>query len=209
MSADLWAIIPVKPFQSGKSRLAPLLERAARTALNRQLFDHVFGVTVAALGANRVAVVTADVALAAQVDERGACAVVECTKDDLNAALGTACRSVMERGAQAIMVIPSDLPFLAAADMDALRCAVGARPCCVIAPDASGQATNALVLAPPDPDFFRFGPSSFAAHHDAAAARGVQFEIPAADDLPSARIAQNHIDSKTLSCSSAKMVGSV
>ncbi len=54
---------------------------------------------------------------------------------------------------------------------------LGARPCCVIAPDASGQATNALVLAPPDPDFFRFGPSSFAAHHDAAAARGVQFEI--------------------------------
>jgi len=177
MSADLWAIIPVKPFQSGKSRLAPLLETTARAALNRQLFDHVFGVTVAALGANRVAVVTADLALAAQVDEHGACAVAERTKDDLNAALGTACRYVVERGAQAVMVIPSDLPFLAAADVDALRSAAGAGPCCVIAPDASGQATNALVLAPPDPDFFRFGPSSFAAHHDAAATRGVQFEI--------------------------------
>ena len=50
-------------------------------------------------------------------------------------------------------------------------------PGLVIAPDASEQATNALVLSPPDPDFFHFGPSSFAAHLHAARERGMTIEI--------------------------------
>ena len=58
MKPDLWAVIPVKPFALGKSRLAGVLDAPSRTALNRKLFDHVFGTAVAGLGANRVAVVT-------------------------------------------------------------------------------------------------------------------------------------------------------
>ena len=62
MKPDLWAVIPVKPFALGKSRLAGVLDAPSRTALNRKLFDHVFDTAVAGLGANRVAVVTSDAA---------------------------------------------------------------------------------------------------------------------------------------------------
>jgi 2-phospho-L-lactate/phosphoenolpyruvate guanylyltransferase len=174
---DLWAIIPVKPFGRGKSRLHGVLDAGARTKLNRQLFDHVFGVALAAFGPTRVAVVTADDELSARVSERGAHAVVEHAAGGLNAALGQACRYAAARGASEVMVLPSDLPFVTAGDIDALTLALGFAPSCVIAPDASNQATNALALSPPDPDFFRFGSSSFAAHLQAARASGAAIEI--------------------------------
>lgn len=175
MKQYLWALIPVKPFGLGKSRLAGVLDAQGRAALNRRLFDHVFGTAVAALGANRVAVVTSDSELAATVAGRGAHGVVDA--GDLNAALGQVCRIVIARGAKAVLVLPSDLPFLAKDDIAALTSALAPAPGVVIAPDASDQATNALALAPPDPDFFRFGPSSFAAHQQAAHARGAAIGI--------------------------------
>jgi 2-phospho-L-lactate guanylyltransferase len=175
MKPDLWAVIPVKPFELGKSRLAGMLDAPSRTALNRKLFDHVFGMAVAGLGANRVAVVTSDPALSAVVDTRGALGVVNA--GDLNAALAHACRLVIARGAQAIMVLPSDLPFVSRGDIAALDSALTSAPGLVIAPDASEQATNALVLSPPDPDFFHFGPSSFAVHLHGARERGMTIEI--------------------------------
>ena len=70
------------------------------------------------------------------------------------------------------MVLPGDLPFVSKGDIAALVSALPPAPGVVVAPDASEQATNALVLSPPDPDFFRFGPSSFAAHLEAARERG-------------------------------------
>jgi 2-phospho-L-lactate guanylyltransferase len=174
---DLWAIIPVKPFEIGKSRLSSVLDAGARAALNRQLFDHVFARALAAFRPGRVAVITADAGLCAAVAARGAHGILEAGAGDLNAALGQACHYALERGAQAIMVLPSDLPFVSATDIEGLQAAMGRAPCCVIAPDASQQATNALALAPPDPGFFRFGPGSFAAHVQSARARGAAVEV--------------------------------
>jgi 2-phospho-L-lactate guanylyltransferase len=175
MKPDLWAVIPVKPFELGKSRLVGMLDVGERTALCKRLFDHVFDALVGALGVDRVAVVTSDAGLAAAIDNRGAHGIV--SADDLNAALGYACRIVAARGAQAVMVLPSDLPFVSKDDIAALGSALPPAPGVVVAPDASGQATNALVLSPPDPDFFRFGPSSFAAHMEAARERGATSAI--------------------------------
>ena len=47
----------------------------------------------------------------------------------------------------------------------------------MIAPDQQEQGTNALALAPPDADFFRFGLDSFQAHLEAAKARGMKMRI--------------------------------
>jgi 2-phospho-L-lactate guanylyltransferase len=176
LQPDLWAIIPVKPFGLGKSRLADVLDAQARMALNRQLFEHVFTVAIDTFGARRTIVVTADAALLATVSERGAHAIAE-PAPGLNAALAQACRYAVECRARAVMVLPSDLPRIAATDIDALGAALGAGPCCVIAPDQPEQATNALVISPPEPDFFRFGPESCRAHLEAAAARGMTIAI--------------------------------
>jgi 2-phospho-L-lactate guanylyltransferase len=124
-----------------------------------------------------VIVVTADPILLARVRHIGAHGLHERAPGGLNAALTQASAYAGERGAAAVLVLPSDLPDLAATDVAALRAEIAPPPSCVIAPDASGHGTNALALSPPSADFFRFGPGSFSAHAKEAFARGFTLRI--------------------------------
>ena len=173
---DCWAIIPVKPFRAGKSRLAGLLGVDDRAALNRQLFGRVLTATLAAFKSDRVVVVTADPLLLPLMRGQGLHAL-EDAGGGLNAALGLACRYAVARGARAIAVLPSDLPGITDDDVKALVADLKPAPCCVIAPDGQEEGTNALALTPPAPDFFRFGPDSFQAHLEEAKARGMTVRI--------------------------------
>ena len=177
MYPGLWAIIPVKPFSSGKSRLAGVLDAGRRQTLNRRMFEHVLGLAMAAIEPIRVIVATPDTTIATDAQRRGGYGVIETEESGLNAALRQGCRYAMDRGAQAIMVLPSDLPFLTAEDIAALASALPAAPGMAIAPDASETATNALALSPPQSEFFRFGPSSFEAHMEAAREHGYAVKI--------------------------------
>jgi 2-phospho-L-lactate guanylyltransferase len=169
----LCAIVPVKPFAAGKSRLAGMVDDATRRALNQALFAHVFETAVSALGANKVAVTTSDMDLLAAVHRAGSLAIAD-HFDNLNDALANACRVAAAQGVEGILVLPADLPFLQDNDVIALAEAIEPSPACAIAADISGEGTNALGLAPPDVTFFAFGPRSFAAHIAAAHARGIE-----------------------------------
>ena len=173
---DCWAVIPVKPFRAGKSRLAGLLGVDDRAALNRRLFGRVLTATLAALKPDRVVVVTADPLLLPLMRGQGLHAV-EDNGGGLNAALGLACRYAAARGARAIAVLPSDLPSITADDIKALVTSLKPASCCVIAPDEQEEGTNALALTPPTFDFFRFGPNSFQAHLELAKMRGMTVRI--------------------------------
>jgi 2-phospho-L-lactate/phosphoenolpyruvate guanylyltransferase len=173
---DCWAIIPVKPFRAGKSRLAGLLGADDRAALNRQLFGRVLTATLAAFKPDRVTVVTADPLLLPLMRGQGLHAV-EDSGSGLNAALALACAYATARGARAITVLPSDLPAISADDIKALVANLKPAPCCVIAPDEQEEGTNALALTPPAPDFFRFGANSFQAHLALAKMRGMTVRV--------------------------------
>jgi 2-phospho-L-lactate guanylyltransferase len=169
---DVWAIIPVKPFAQGKSRLSGVIGAAERTALNRRLFGRVLDAALVTFRPERVIVVTGDALLLEFVRDQGLHALQD-PDAGLNAALGLACRYAAERGAPAVAVVPSDLPAVTAGDVAALAAALGPAPSCVIAPDEQECGTNALALTPPDSTFFRYGPDSFQAHLEAARARGM------------------------------------
>jgi 2-phospho-L-lactate guanylyltransferase len=173
---DCWAIIPVKPFRAGKSRLAGLLGVDDRAALNRRLFGRVLTSTLAAFKPDRVVVVTSDPLLLPLMRGQGLHALDD-SGGGLNAALGLACRYATARGARAIAVLPSDLPGVTPDDVTALVASLKPASCCVIAPDEQEEGTNALVLTPPAPDFFRFGPNSFQAHLERARTRGLAVRI--------------------------------
>ena len=173
---DCWAIIPVKPFRAGKSRLAGLLGVDDRAALNRRLFGRVLTATLAAFKPDRVIVVTADPLLLPLMRGQGLHAL-EDTGGGLNAALAVACRHAASRGARAIAVLPSDLPAVTADDVKALVASLKPASCCVIAPDEQEEGTNALALTLPTFDFFRFGPDSFQAHLEQAKKRGMTVRI--------------------------------
>jgi 2-phospho-L-lactate guanylyltransferase len=173
---NCWAIIPVKSFALGKSRLAAVLGAEQRAALNRRLFGRLIEAARGSFSADRIAVVTGDPLLLALVQAQGMHGLQD-TDDGLNAALGLGCRHAIEHGAHAVVVLPSDLPLITAADVAAVTATLGKAKVCAIAPDEQEQGTNALAIAPPDPDFFRFGAQSFQAHLDAARARGMAVRI--------------------------------
>ena len=176
---DLWTIIPVKPFGLGKSRLAPVLSAPERAALNRAMFEHVLRTAIAAFGAARIVVVTADAEAASLAGQHAAQVLPEHTADDLNGALASGMTYVRAHGAEAALVLPSDLPHLGRDDLMAISAALRQAPCCVVAPDLSRTGTNALAMAPPDATFLRFGPESFARHAESRA-------------RPQARVADRH-----------------
>ncbi len=173
---DCWAIIPAKPFHSDKTRLASLLGVDARAALSRRLFGRVLDAALGTFPADRILVVTKDSLLLALMRGQGLHAL-EDADGGVNPALALGCRHAAERGARSIVMLSADLPNVTTADVAALRAAISDAPGCVIAPDEQERSTNALALAPPDPDFFQFGPGCFQAHIKAAKTRKLPVRV--------------------------------
>jgi 2-phospho-L-lactate guanylyltransferase len=173
---DCWAIIPIKSFALGKSRLAPVLSAEQRAALNRHLFGRVLEAAQASFSTSRIVVITGDPLLLALARGHGLHGL-EDPKQGLNAALETGCRHALERRARGLVVLSADLPLIVPADVKALVDELGDRKGCVIAPDDQEEGTNALAFSPPDPDFFRFGPASFQSHLEAARKRDLPIRI--------------------------------
>jgi 2-phospho-L-lactate guanylyltransferase len=170
----LFAVIPVKPFAEGKSRLRPILPDAARRDLNRHMYEHVLEVAAAAIGAGGIIVVSADRAALDLARGRAAIAVREDNRAGLNAALRTGAATAVKRGAEAVLVLPTDLPAVSRDDIEALVRHADRSPFVIIAPDRSERGTNALLMSPPDAIGFSFGEDSFAAHLAAARARHME-----------------------------------
>ena len=107
--------------------------------------------------------------------------------DGLRAGLAEARDDVVAGGADAVLVLPIDLPFVSTAAIDALLDALPASgPAVVLVADRHGTGTNALVLRPPDGIDFAFGPGSRGAHGDRARAAGapyLEIESPLSFDL--------------------------
>jgi len=144
--------------------------------LSRRLFGRVLDAVLGTFPADRILVVTKDQFLLALMRGQGLHAL-EDGDGGVNPALALGCRHATERGARAIVMLSADLPHVTTADVAALRAAIGDRPGCVLAPDEQEQSTNALAIAPPDPDFFQFGPDCFQAHIAAAKARQLSIRV--------------------------------
>ncbi len=161
-----YILIPVRPFEEGKTRLATVLGPAERTTLNRRFFDHVFGVACQAVGPARCIVVSRSAEVRKLAEAAGARAVVE-TGNDLNAALSQGAGEVP--AGEAVLVLSTDLPGLGVDDVAAMIKA-GESADVVIAPDEAGVGTNALLLSRVGAVPFLYGSDSFAAHTAAAMA---------------------------------------
>ena len=172
-----FVIIPVNPLDEGKSRLAGVLSDVERKALNRSFLKHTLTVVQEVPGAAHTIVVSRDGDVLAEAAACGAQSVPEPEDGGLNPALHAGRAAALLQGAEAIVVLPVDLPLLSADDVRALIAPVGDRPGVRIAPDERGSGTNALLLAPPGGMDFHFGPDSFSAHIAAARDAGLASSI--------------------------------
>lgn len=171
----IYAVIPVKPLGSAKSRLAHLLSPGERRDLALAMLADVLAAVRAAPAVAQVSVVSRDPAAIALAAEHGASALFDHT-NDLNAALSGAAAQVAAAGGPALLVLPSDLPLVSADDIGQLVDALGDPPSAVIAPSPDG-GTNALLVAPPGALPFHFGPDSLARHMAAAQNSGLAIRL--------------------------------
>lgn len=92
-------------------------------------------------------------------------------EDRLNRALAQAKKEVVARGADALLVLPTDLPLLTIHDVSQLY-ALGARQNGVVISRSHDGGTNALLLRPPNAIDFAFGSNSFQQHYASTIAAG-------------------------------------
>jgi 2-phospho-L-lactate/phosphoenolpyruvate guanylyltransferase len=160
--------IPVKALAKAKSRLAPELTPLERGALTLAMLEDVLDATLAVAGWDTW-VVSPDEAVLEIAARRGASAIPE-EKGPLSQAIRQAELLAKERDADALAVLPGDLPLLTA---DALTGALHTLGTVVIAPSADRNGTNLLLRRPPRAIQARFGPDSYQRHLALAQTKGL------------------------------------
>jgi 2-phospho-L-lactate guanylyltransferase len=172
-----WAIVPVKRLSAAKSRLASALPADKRRGLVAFLLKRTLEVLRSDPGVEGVVVVGRDRSVGVLARRNGAAFVGEGERGGLNRALVRARAAAVRRGAQAVMVVPADLPLLAAADIARVRKAAGPAPFVVVVPDRTGRGTNVLYTAPPGIIGYCFGDHSRRRHVQAARQAGVKAAV--------------------------------
>jgi 2-phospho-L-lactate guanylyltransferase len=191
-SSLTFAIIPVKPLNRAKSRLARALKAPTRAALVRSIFSRTLDVIAQVERIDGAIVVSRDLTILELARQRNVIALAE-SESGLNSAITQAAQWATQHTAQAVIIIPVDLPLITSADLDAVIDRAGEERCIVIAPDRHEDGTNVLLVRPPDALQFAYGASSFNIHRTQAIERGIivheyrspttAFDIDVPDDL--------------------------
>ena len=173
----IWAIVPVKPFLRSKSRLAAVLTPQERAGLSREFLGHALAVLRQVPAIRQTLVISRDPAALALAHAQGVHTVTEAGAPDLNSALTRATQAALMQGAGAVLILPTDLPFLGPEDVRALIEMDEPGPVVSIAPDRREVGTNALFVAPPGLLPYAFGEHSFARHLALAQASGARVRV--------------------------------
>jgi 2-phospho-L-lactate guanylyltransferase len=170
-----WVIVLVKDFDTAKQRLSPALEPGARRELAMANAERAIG---AGAGAGHVLVVAGSEEAAGLGRRLGAEILLEAEPRGQNPAAAAGIYHALRRGAEAVLVLSSDLPLVTAAALQGVLDAAGESGRVAVAAAATGRGgTNALFLRPPDALGLHFGDRSLPKFEADAAARGVEFKV--------------------------------
>jgi len=144
-----WALIPIKGFDRGKSRLSAVLDPDERARLARDLFDHVVRVLRAAPSIDRIAVVSDSAEARAHAERLGVTALADAAGTrGLADVVDDALRELENRGAQSVIICMSDLPNLTAQDIASVSRQLDESDV-VLVPDLLQRGTNVIAVKPP------------------------------------------------------------
>lgn len=173
LKGGVWAVVPVKAFARGKSRLGGVLADATRTAFARGLFDHVATTLKAAPSVRKIVVVTSDSLVAERASHHGLHVVEDPPEPGLARVVDRGRAEAEARGAGATLVCMSDLPHLSVSEIEAVIEALR-EAAVVVVPDLADAGTNVLATAPAFAMPSCFGnPDSFVRHLGTAARHGL------------------------------------
>ncbi len=171
-------MIPVRALEGAKSRLGAVLDAEERRELVELLLRRAVSAARGTAGVDLVAVVSPDPDALATASDAGAEPIAQ-RSSGLNPGLAEA-RDALAGRADRLLVLPADLPCVAATEIGQLLAAADAasrdgRAVVALAPDRHGRGTNGLVLDPPGVIEPAFGGDSRNAHASLARAAGARY----------------------------------
>jgi 2-phospho-L-lactate/phosphoenolpyruvate guanylyltransferase len=177
-----WVVVLIKDFDSAKERLRPALGSKSRRALARR--NAQLAVNAAAAGEHVLAVAGSE-EVAEMAASWGASVLLEPREEGQNMAAERGIARVRAAGADAVLLLSSDLPLVTADAVQRLLQVAGRlkAPVAVAVPAIGRGGTNALYLRPADAIGMHFGDESLAKFQEDAGARGVKFVIHHSDAI--------------------------
>ena len=189
---DVFALIPVGSLECAKSRLGAALDAEERRDLVLRLLEHTVEACLAATSLAATLVVSPDPAALAEAERLGARSVRQ-RENGLNEGLREARDRAVADGADAILILPVDLPLITSDAIDEIIAAASRRPdaadgagappnarldvpTVTLVSDRHGRGTNALLIGPPGTIEPCFGGDSAAAHRAQAMAAGAHLQ---------------------------------
>lgn len=171
-----WVVVLIKDFGSAKQRLRPALgptERRALAQRNAQL------AVEAAEAGDRILVVAGDDEVAELARAWGAEVLLEPNQEGQNAAAARGIARAVDGGADAVLLLSSDLPLVTIESVrEVLQAGARIEGRAAVAVRAVGRGgTNALYLRPPDAITLHFGLDSLAKFRKEAEISGVNFVV--------------------------------
>lgn len=159
-----WVIIPLKPLNRAKSRLATVLTPDQRRQLAESMFRHVLETVRAVPQVIGTLVISRDSKALSIAREYDAKTIQETGTPELNSALTRATQVVAGWGVDSLLILPADLPLVTTEDIVNMITLGRGMPSVVLATDQHQDGTNALFMRPPGIIPYAFGPGSFQRH---------------------------------------------
>ena len=161
---NIWAILPVKPLSQSKTRLAHILSQAERATLTQHLLEHTLEILQAVPQIDQILVVSRDETVLNTARRYHTHTFTESAPFELKTAVTQATKYATLQAVDRILIIPADLPFLQAYEIQNILNKVSSSESCIICPDEKQNGTNAFIL-PPSTNFqFQYGPNSYQKH---------------------------------------------
>jgi 2-phospho-L-lactate guanylyltransferase len=164
--------VPVKSLSRAKTRLSPALTGLERGALTLAMLEDVLDASLSVPGWETWVISPDEVALEIAAG-RGARPIPE-AKPPLANAIRQVETKAKQEGANALAVLPADVPLVTA---DTLHEALRTLGAVVLARSADGSGTSLLLRRPPRAIPARFGPDSFRRHVELAETRGLPVSV--------------------------------
>lgn len=159
-----YLLIPVKDLTRAKQRLAALLTQEERTRLAWALLENTFAVAAQVHNVDRVAIVTLYAPALALAEKYGMEVIRETAQFSESHSVDFGSQQAQRNGAEAVLRLPIDLPFITSADIETILAHDRPAPAVVIAPSRDGTGTNAILRRPPDLFASHFGANSLTKH---------------------------------------------
>ena len=158
-----WAIVPVKPFNRGKSRLGQLFAPEVLYRLNVKLFFRTLQTIFDSQVFDEVLVVSRSKRALRWAEQKGATTLLEHTPRGLNSAVNQAILAVNNHSQGDVVILPTDLPLMTVGDIQHLV-ALTETGGITIVPDQHHAGTNALCMSAGARVAASFGTNSFQKH---------------------------------------------